>query len=215
MLPCAIQICPMIPLRLLLVIAIGSGPVFARSRTTCVATTPVANQSRTKLKHRPPGRHATPSTTSIPAMLNWKAPAKAASSATVRRSNSPIDPKESEAFTVEGDLWRVVVEANDCDLHLELSAPGAGVATDRVIVEVPQVAAYAAVRQAFLTELARRGATVGGPALQRPVRLRVTGFAFYDGFHFSNGDPQRGHEHGSAFVGTLWEIHPVWRVEFE
>jgi hypothetical protein len=48
----------------------------------------------------------------------------------------PIDPKENQVFTVEGDLWRVVVEANDCDFHLELSAPGAGIAADRVIVEV-------------------------------------------------------------------------------
>jgi hypothetical protein len=40
---------------------------------------------------------------------------------------------------------------------------------------------------------------------QEANRLRVTGFAFYGGFHYSNADPQHGRDHGTAFVGTLRE----------
>jgi hypothetical protein len=81
-----------------------SGSVFARSRAASVATTPVAKQSRTKLKHRPPDPHAIPTVISIAEMLIWKAPAKAPLTAAVRRSNNPIEPKESQAFTLEGDF---------------------------------------------------------------------------------------------------------------
>ena len=86
-----------------------------------------------------------------------------------------------------------------------MSAPGAGAAADRVIVELPQDEPNAAVRRTFLRGLAGRDVTVGGPALKKPIRLRVTGFAFYGGFHYSNADPQRGRDHGTAFVGTLRE----------
>jgi hypothetical protein len=147
-------------------------------------------------------------------MLMWEAPAKALSSPAARRSNNPIDPKESQVFSVEGDLWRVAVEANDCDLHLELSAPGAGPAADRIIVEISQDPPYAATRRALLRHLAANHITIGGPVLTKPLRVHVTGFAFYDAFHFYSADPQRGHDHGTAFVGTLWEIHPVWQVTF-
>lgn len=36
-------------------------------------------------------------------------------------------------MVLEGDLWRVVVEANDCDLHFELAAPR----RDRVDLAAP------------------------------------------------------------------------------
>ena len=48
--------------------------------------------------------------------------------------------------------------------------------------------------------------------LQAPVRMRFTGFAFWDGAHWSRKDPQRGNSHGTKMVGTLWELHPAWRA---
>jgi hypothetical protein len=97
---------------------------------------------------------------------------------------------------------------------VELSAPGAGPSADRVIVEVPQDRSFETARDGLIKRLAANGARIGGPLLKRPIRARVTGFAFYDAFHFSNSDPKRGHDHGTAFVGTLWEIHPAWVVTF-
>jgi hypothetical protein len=185
-----------------------------QTANTCVPTTPVAQQPRTKLKHRAPPAQSTPPTVTVQQMLQWKAPANAATSAAVRKSNLPIDPKEGQAFVLEGDLWRIEVEANDCDFHLEMTTPGSGPAADRVIVEIPQDKPFAAIRQAILNWLAAVGVEMGGPVLRHPIRVHVTGFAFYDASHFSNSDPQRGHDHGTALVGTLWELHPVWSVSF-
>jgi hypothetical protein len=183
----------------------------AQTDTACVAGTPIAKQSRTKLKHRVPAAGASTPTT-ILEMFKWKAPANRPPA--TRRSNSPIDPKESKVFALEGDLWRVVTEAKDCDFHLELTTPGAGPTADRVIVEVPQDKSFDQVRQVLLRQLAAHGARIGGPILKKAIRVAVTGLGFYDGFHFSNADPQRGHDHGTAFVGTLWELHPVWEIKF-
>jgi hypothetical protein len=147
-------------------------------------------------------------------ILQWKAPKGVAASPATRRSNTAVDPKEAQTFILEGDLWRIATEANDCDFHLELAAPGAGPTADRVVVEVPQDEPYSAIRQAILSHLMAKGAKFGGPVLKKPIRIRVTGYAFYDGSHFSNSDPQRGHDHGTAFVGSLWELHPIGNAEF-
>ena len=83
-----------------------------------------------------------------------------------------------------------------------------------MIVEIPQDSTFTATRRAILKKLADLGVHFPAPVMKKPIHIRVTGFAFYDAFHFSNADPQRGHDHGTAFVGTLWELHPVLSVEF-
>jgi hypothetical protein len=190
------------------------GGAFAQSDIPCTAGTPIQQQSRTRMKHRGEPSTVTPSTVNLLEMLTWKAPAKVASSPAVRKSNTPIDPKETQAFTLEGDLWRIQTEANDCDFHMELAAPGAGPTADRVIVEIPQDSTFTATRKSILKKLADEGVQFPAPIMTKPIRVHVTGFAFYDAFHFSNADPQRGRDHGTAFVGTLWELHPVWSVGF-
>jgi hypothetical protein len=75
------------------------------------------------------------------------------------RSLAEQQPNRSEGVAgvhAGGRPWRVAVEANDCVFHLELSPLGAGVAADRVIVELPQDEPYAAVRRTFLRGLASR-----------------------------------------------------------
>ncbi len=47
-------------------------------------------------------------------------------------------PEETKVVELEGDLWHVKVSRDDCNCHLELSAPNAGRTADRVIVEIPQ-----------------------------------------------------------------------------
>jgi len=186
---------------------------FAQASPACVPGTPVAIQSRTKLKHRQPPAAPSPAATTVAEMLTWSTPANIKSSK-VRSSNTPIDPRENQALTVEGDLWRVEMEDNDCDFHLELTAPGGGPKDDRVIVEVPQDAEFAAQRQSILKALADAGEPFPEPEMKKSIRIRVTGFAFYDAFHWMATNPQRGKEHGTKFVGTIWELHPVWDVQF-
>jgi hypothetical protein len=60
----------------------------------------------------------------------------------VRSSNRVIDPDENQAFTIEGEVWRVKPEASDCDFHVEMAAPGRGASARRVIVEMPQDSAF-------------------------------------------------------------------------
>ncbi len=45
-----------------------------------------------------------------------------------------------------------------------------------------------------------------------PARIEVTGYGFYDGHHACAPHPHVGCKHGSDHVGTLWELHPVWKV---
>jgi hypothetical protein len=40
-------------------------------------------------------------------------------------------------------------------------------------------------------------------------KVTVTGYAFYDASHWSKNDQQRGVNHGTKYVATIWELHPV------
>ena len=107
------------------------------------------------------------------------------------------------------------VEANDCDFHLEISGVGGSSTDDRIIVEIPQAPKFLAARNALLQELTAHGVRLKAQTpLATSIRVQVLGFSFYDAWHYSSNDPQRGHAHGSAQVGSLWEIHPVWAIIF-
>jgi hypothetical protein len=156
----------------------------------------------------------------------------------VRGSHKAIDGRENKVYVLEGNLWRVGLEGNDCDLHLELSDPSKGKSTDRVIVEIPQE--YASTRDELLAVLPEReGSRITNARpnskgnyrpmnLRSPLRIRVTGYAFYDAYHYlvrwqtskpgrcdfsSEQLHQRGRDHGTCNNGTIWELHPVWKVE--
>jgi len=182
---------------------------------TCTATQPVAKQNRTNMKHRTPP-HQNPGV-KLMTVANMVAapPAAGINSPGSRTSAQPIDPRESSVLTLKGDLWAINIEPNDCDLHLELSEVGGSVDDDRVIVEIPQTASFVAARNALLNRLKAAGVALHARTkLTQPIRVQVLGFAFYDAWHFSPTDPQRGNHHGSPQVGALWEIHPVWAIIF-
>jgi hypothetical protein len=173
----------------------------------------------------------------MPEVLNWKQPT-GLSSRVVRGSHKAIDDRENKVYVLEGNLWRVALEGNDCDLHLELSDLGKGKSSDRVIVEIPQE--YASTRDELLALLPERERSRISKArpnskgnyrpvnLSSPLRIRVTGYAFYDTYHYpvrwQTSEPgrcafspeqlhQRGRDHGTCDVGTIWELHPVWKLE--
>src|SRR5258708_14158066 len=144
-------------------------------------------------------------------MSNWPV-AGNLSNPTVRRSNATIDPNEEKAFTLSGDLWRVKLEDNDCDLHLEVAATGGSDTDSRVIVEVPQE------NQTLHNQLIRpikdpgRADLAAKPQLDFTTALpiTVTGLAFVDATHWNKDQPKKGKSHGTQFVATLWELHPVF-----
>ena len=179
-------------------------------------TTLVAKQKRTALKHRDPPVHysATQATVGQIVALNQRLPAGVNTSASIRASNTPISPYETQVFRVDGDLWRVKMEGNDNEYHLEISRRGGRRTMNRIIVEIPPDPKYAKARRALLSLLP--GNYIFGQETSRdfkaPIPIRVTGYAFYDGAHWAKNDVQ-GHNHGTAFTATLWEIHPTWKIE--
>ncbi|HYL15249.1 MAG TPA: hypothetical protein VEV41_19580 [Terriglobales bacterium] len=183
----------------------------------CTPTVAIPRQHRTNVKHRGPAdASAQRHNTTASQILHWAAP-HGITDPKVRKSNDPVDPRESEVYTLTGDLWRVIVEDNDCDFHLELSAPGRPSTSARVIVEVPQGEAFLPQRGKLIEELTANGYSVAvgrSIPLDDPLRVTVTGYGFYDSAHYSKKNPQKGHNHGTRYVGSLWELHPSWEIAF-
>lgn len=208
------------------------GSVVSSAYAQCEPTTPLPDQKRTRMKHRKPASRGTRATrVAVGDVLAWETP-EDITDKDVKNSNDPIDPREEEVFEAEGDLWRAAEESNDCDYHLELSAPGKTAKDDRIIVEIPIDLGYATARQNLLDALnaddRAKLETEGEVLLTKAVRVRVRGDAFFDAFHYSaKFDPakpgkckftkeqklKRGNNHGTCSVGTLWELHPVWKLE--
>jgi hypothetical protein len=181
----------------------------------CTPTTTLDRQFRTQMKHRTTTlADSSVHSTTVAQMLGWTAPPDVATFKT-RKKDEALSARESEEFAVTGDLWRFIIEENDCDLHLELSAPGQTPTAPRIIVEVPQGDPFVAYRGDVLQALEDHGYTVAvgkSITLDEPIRVIATGYAFYDGAHYSKKNPKKGHNHGTKAVGTLWEIHPVMKI---
>jgi hypothetical protein len=173
-------------------------------------TTTVANQSRTALKHRKRPLFYGAIHASVPNIiaLNQQLPV-GAKNASVRKQNVPISPVERNVYTVTGDLWRVKMEDNDDEYHLEISATGAKRTADRIVAEIPPDFAYAGTRRQLLSMLP--GNYVFKPKTSRdftqPIAIRVTGYAFFDGHHWSSKSV-RGNKHGTKYTATLWATSP-------
>ena len=183
----------------------------------CTPTVPLTKQHRTNLKLRDPaGQTAEVHELRVSQMLRWAQPQDVADPKR-RRLDEPLTERETQVYSVEGDLWRVKVEDNDCDFHLELSVPGRPKTASRIIVEIPQGQAFLEPREKILEALTANGygvAVAKAVNLDEPLRVSVTGYAFYDSAHYSKKNPLKGHNHGTKYIGTLWELHPVWKIVF-
>lgn len=136
-------------------------------------------------------------------------------------------PREDSVFRVSGYLHRANISGDDCDIHIEIAASRSHGAK-HVIVEIPNTQAYCAVRQKFIDGIiGKEKVTDGGTAaieklgktaviFKSPPKITVTGYAFLDTGHWSKDDHQRGNKsHGSEYVWSLWEIHPVLDISVE
>jgi hypothetical protein len=136
-------------------------------------------------------------------------------------------PREDTLFRLTGYLHRAKLADDDCDYHLEL-AVSKSKSAKHVIVEIPNGAAFCDLRQKFLDgvlgkEKVRNGVvstitTVGKSEFtifNDPPKITVIGYGFLDTAHWSSEDHKRGNKsHGSEYVWSLWEIHPVLDVQF-
>lgn len=178
---------------------------------TCTPGTKPDHQYRYSMKHRAAPENVSSIASSIPTVLSWPNPPGSVTSKT-REVDALQDERELDTFTVAGYVWLAKIEANDCDIHMEISDSNEADAP-RIIVEVPYGtdawnAAYAFIRE---RKLKFKQGTIA--KWNSPAKIVVMGYAFWDGHHWMASNPKKGNKHGSPLVGTLWEIHPVLRVE--
>lgn len=164
---------------------------------------------RASMSRRAPGAVTVPNL-SVATLMAWSPPARS-EHGSVRESDSPIDDRERSAATLEGDVWRVKLGDDGCELHLEVTAVRAGADSPRVVARIPAGAAFDEARSALI-------AAIGGrvhrrPELRSPVRVRLSGHVFWNGDHWCERNEGRGCGHRAEVVASLWELRPVWRVE--
>jgi hypothetical protein len=136
-------------------------------------------------------------------------------------------PREDTVFTVVGYLHRTNIASDDCDFHIEIASSKAHGAK-HIIVEIPNTQEYCALRQQFLNGVIGKEKVVNGVTstidkigttaiiFKNPPRVTVTGYAFLDTGHWSAADHHRGNgSHGSEYVSSLWELHPVIDITVE
>lgn len=183
---------------LLLVFVTMSCSVLSHVETicNCLPLLPDISDYRHAAKHVPLPS-ATPQQITVNTILSW--------------AQTPILPPEQPRFGRELQLVQVAraylvnasVNPGDCDIHMEI-AQTASKTAPRVIIETPVDQEYCANRQVIQSHLQQLGfqldASHGGD-LVTPVPVSVLGLPFEDFEH-----PQ---QRGTAYVATLWEIHPA------
>jgi len=150
-------------------------------------------------------------TTTVGAILaHWAPP-----SITQANWCTPRTEPERHVYTLVGWVRFVKDETNDNDWHIELTSSRTSPPTSCIVAEIPSDdygQLFASVRDSFLTVSGLSDVRQKGDTIRPPVKVRVTGAAFYDGWHRgSNG--ANGHGHCNKSARALWEIHPVYRIE--
>src|SRR5258708_343954 len=86
------------------------------SDVECNPTTPLANQNRTVMKHRPPNNSLPSNSTSVADMIGWANPSQYPNGK-IPFQAGVIDDRENKVYTLQGDIWLATIEDNDCDIH--------------------------------------------------------------------------------------------------
>ena len=120
--------------------------------------------------------------------------------------------RDRKLYSLTGFV-RVVKLQADCEFHVQV-AQSREKNAPQVIVEVPH--RFGAVQRELMALVAMRDgqkSKVWSDPSSAP-HLRFIGFAFLDQPHQTEPPTQEGHRHGpGGVVRTLWEIHPVLKVE--
>lgn len=119
--------------------------------------------------------------------------------------------RELEAFELTGWVRRVRKEEADEDWHLELTGTRTAAMSRCVIAEIPDPSYGAEFKtaRANLDELLSQSRIDSRSGIVTPpVRVRVVGAGFYDGWHSTSKD----HGGCNSTPGAIWELHPVFEV---
>ena len=126
--------------------------------------------------------------------------------------NDVIPPRENKLYTVSGFVRKVKLSDDDCDFHLEL-APSGTATTNWIIVEV---GANNKTLQKRVADMFNLNDDVQSHRYNgaKAKKVTVTGYAFLDLSHQCKTWPSKGCNHGGKEVMTLWELHPIYRIEW-
>ena len=190
------------------VLAVGSSPAAAQSVPACTPSTATHQRLMMKTRPEPATLAASDITTHTIADI-----VKLAVPRGKILTDAVIDPHEDETVQVTGFVRLVKLSGDDCDLHIQLGAfPDKHV--PQIIAEIPP--GETATRKALAAILGVKIHAPDGKPIPfdgpKAVKIKVTGRLFNDSSHFAKDHPKTGNNHGSG-VATLWEVHPVWRVE--
>lgn len=131
-----------------------------------------------------------------------------------------IYPREGKLYTLKGYIMLAKISPDDCDIHLEIASTQ-DTAADRIIAEISNTDEYCALRKKIFDSVRAKLNKRLGTAARRFnastgfIKLTLTGYAFFDQSHYSYTNLKKGHSHGSRYVATIWEIHPVVKLEIK
>lgn len=155
---------------------------------------------------------ATPEPMTVTKILkDWASPAVTKADWCKARADS-----EQHVYVLTGWVRFVKEEANDGDWHIELTANRTSPRSSCIVAEIPSDDygdQFGTVRDEFLQLVGLSDVTQKGDSLKPAVHVRVTGAAFYDGWHRGASAPDGKHGHCNKSLRALWEIHPVYRIE--
>ena len=132
---------------------------------------------------------------------------------------APRAGREDSVFVVTGWVRRMRLHESDGDWHIELTAAATTPVTSCIIAEIPAEAYGVIYRQARGALAALVDTTRLSPSgdVDPPVRVQLTGAAFYDGYHqkqSAGGGASHPVRHGgcNSSLRALWEVHPVYQA---
>ncbi|HMG73907.1 MAG TPA: SH3 domain-containing protein [Pyrinomonadaceae bacterium] len=120
--------------------------------------------------------------------------------------------REMKPFSVQGWVRRTRTEANDGDVHVEITQKANDPVTDCLVVEIPPADLSARFNKARNDLAALLSVSqLADTDFTTPIRVRFTGLAFWDGWHATSTLPA-GHGRCNSTKGAAWELHPVFKV---
>ena len=160
-------------------------------------------------------RSMPPRAVTIGTMLNeWPIPAIGNDDADRCR---PRVAEERVVYRVVGWLRRIQRKKDDGDWHLELTERRDDKVENCIVAEIPLPAFHStfAGARAALDSLLRSTPIDPDGDLEKPIRVVVTGAAFFDGQHLGKKRRLVARDHGrcNSSARALWEIHPVYTVQ--
>lgn len=187
---------------------------------TCTATTQFSHQERSGAKHESKYSSYTKKKDTIFPNYFYKWEQKYAV-LTTTISTKPDKPEskrknktpEDTLYILKGYMWFVKLEANDCDLHIEIGPQDS--AGTRIIIEVPKE--NKKLQNKIKKELDKRkllimrcGTSDKDKAhFKIGIPVVITGLGFYDVSHLPDSD--HGDDHTKKYS---WELHPVKDIKF-